>query len=180
MLLLLLLLLLPPSLSFPPPPPPRFTLSLPALQITVRTVGKAPKGSNNGWITEGYEQYRTRLKPAGVDLDTVRHRDDEDLEEKVRGDLKKGHAVILLDPKGETLTSERFAATTYKALESGGSRLTFVIGGAAGLPPLLLSDAAYPRVTLSALTFTHQFALVLLAEQVYRAAEIRKGSGYHK
>jgi 23S rRNA (pseudouridine1915-N3)-methyltransferase len=41
-----------------------------------------------------------------------------------------------------------------------------------GKNPILLS--------LSDLTFTHQFARLVLIEQIYRATEIRKGSGYHK
>jgi 23S rRNA (pseudouridine1915-N3)-methyltransferase len=40
-----------------------------------------------------------------------------------------------------------------------------------------LNDAC---LKLSDMTFTHQFARTVLAEQVYRGTEIRKGTGYHK
>jgi 23S rRNA (pseudouridine1915-N3)-methyltransferase len=122
----------------------------------------------------------------------------------VTGDYHKGHAVVLLDPRGQALTSEEFASCFYGWSESGGSRLTFVIGGAEGLPDELrsqpssnissnssnrkmmmrsstLSSSDRPTlISLSSLTFTHQMARVLLMEQIYRATEIRKGSDYHK
>lgn len=66
-------------------------------------------------------------------------------------------------------------------LTQGGSRLAFVIGGAEGLPPSIkAARQRYEFWSLSRLTFTHQWARVLLTEQLYRATEIRKGSGYHK
>lgn len=64
------------------------------------------------------------------------------------------------------------------SLPTGGSRLVFVIGGAEGLPPSLKKSKEL--WSLSKLTFTHQWARVLLTEQIYRATEIKKGSGYHK
>ena len=84
------------------------------------------------------------------------------------------------------------------------SRLTFVIGGADGLPPELkqlnykysynnevntsgntsksdsLNASNVEFVSLSKMTFTHQWARTILVEQIYRASEIHKGSGYHK
>ncbi len=99
-------------------------------------------------------------------------------------DRAKGHTVILLDPKGKSCTSEVFSVDLYRWLDVGGSRVAFVIGGADGLPLELKMHVDrkesskvpfLPSISLSALTFTHQFARVLLVEQCYRAAEIRKG-----
>lgn len=61
---------------------------------------------------------------------------------------------------------------------TGGSRLSIVIGGAEGLPPSLKQGREL--WSLSPMTFTHQWARVVLAEQIYRATEIKKGSAYHK
>ncbi|CAN0186938.1 unnamed protein product [Phaeothamnion confervicola] len=47
------------------------------------------------------------------------------------------------------------------------------------MPPDLQA-AGSQLLSLSKMTFTHATARVILAEQIYRAAEIRKGSGYHK
>jgi 23S rRNA (pseudouridine1915-N3)-methyltransferase len=68
----------------------------------------------------------------------------------------------------------------YEWLDRGGSRLSFVIGGAEGLPSELKNTQKLSLLSLSALTFTHQFARIILMEQIYRASEIRKGSAYHK
>jgi 23S rRNA (pseudouridine1915-N3)-methyltransferase len=68
----------------------------------------------------------------------------------------------------------------YSWLEEGGSRLTFVIGGAEGLPQEIKQQQQRDMLSLGMMTFTHQFARLLLMEQIYRASEIKKGSGYHK
>lgn len=53
------------------------------------------------------------------------------------------------------------------------------IAQAEGLPPELKQDRSR-LVSLGRLTLTHQMARLILIEQIYRATEIRKGSGYHK
>ena len=90
--------------------------------------------------------------------------------------------VVLLDPRGKSKSSEQFSEDLYEWLNEGGSRLVFVLGGADGLPPELKSQAtrSFLLLSLSTLTFTHQFARTVLVEQIYRASEIKKGSGYHK
>jgi len=79
----------------------------------------------------------------------------------------------------QSLSSEQFSEQMYKWLEEGGSRVCFVIGGAEGLPAAL-QGLGLPSLSLGPLTLTHQFARVLLAEQIYRASQIRLGTKYHK
>ena len=83
---------------------------------------------------------------------------------------------ILLDPVGKPQDSIHISKLIAKA-EQESSDLVFVIGGADGLPAdwrnrgdLLLS--------LSALTFPHELARVILAEQLYRAFTILRGHPY--
>lgn len=80
------------------------------------------------------------------------------------------------------MNSQAFSEFVFSKLEEGGSRLTFVIGGAEGLPPGLKNKPPQggAKLSLSNMTFTHLWARALLAEQIYRASEIRRGSKYHK
>jgi 23S rRNA (pseudouridine1915-N3)-methyltransferase len=61
----------------------------------------------------------------------------------------------------------------------GLKEITFVIGGADGLAAGII-DKADLVLSLSGLTLTHEFARVLLLEQLYRAFTIIKGFPYQK
>lgn len=150
------------------------------MKVNIRIVGRK---SSERWLEEACEMYETRLRPSNVEVETTWHKDNTGLVKGVEGDFSKSHAVVLLDPLGATKTSERFTDDMFEWLDRGGSRLSFVIGGAEGLPSELKYPSSGPKptmISLSAMTFTHQFARMLLIEQIYRATEIRKGSGYHK
>jgi len=58
-------------------------------------------------------------------------------------------------------------------------RISFVIGGAWGLAPSILERADL-RLSLSPMTFPHELARLILAEQVYRALSLWKNLPYHK
>lgn len=149
------------------------------LQVKIRIVGR--KNGGEKWLDQSYSTYETRLKPTNLDVTTHWHKNDEELLKNIESDISKNHKVILLDPLGKMCTSEVFSDNMYKWLEIGGSRLTFCIGGADGLPTELRDGTNKSDMfSLSSLTFTHQFARILLMEQIYRASEIRRGSGYHK
>ena len=149
------------------------------LQIKIRIVGR--KNGGEKWLDQSYSTYESRLKPTNLEVTTHWHKNDDDLLKNIQADTSKNHKVILLDPLGKMCTSEVFSDNMYDWLEVGGSRLTFCIGGAEGLPKELRDGTKKSDLlSLSSLTFTHQFARILLMEQIYRASEIRRGSGYHK
>ena len=163
------------------------------LEIKIRIVGRRKNSNDQQWLEDAYGMYDTRLRSSNIGVETFWHKSDDDLIKGVVGDSSKGHSIVLLDPTGKSCTSEKFSENMYQWLDEGGSRLSFVIGGAEGLPPELKYPSSHmekkkipkslmrPKLlSLSALTFTHQFARTLLMEQIYRASEIRKGSGYHK
>ena len=64
-------------------------------------------------------------------------------------------------------------------MERGGSEVVFLIGGSNGLHPSVLAQAQ-DRLSLSAMTFTHQLTRLILLEQCYRAFRIRSNEPYHK
>ena len=148
------------------------------MKVNIRIVGR--KSGSEKWIDEACSMYETRLRPSNVEVETTWHKDNPALVKGVETDKSKGHSIVLLDPLGASKTSEKFSDDMYEWLDRGGSRLSFIIGGAEGLPNELKYGGKPDMISLSAMTFTHQFARVLLIEQIYRATEIRKGSGYHK
>lgn len=142
------------------------------LTTNIYVVGK--KNSVEDWIESGYAEFAKRLVPV-TDLKTEFMKSDEALVEAVTS--ARGFTVCL-DEGGKTYSSREFASFLYKGYELGGAQVNFVIGGFAGLPPVLKQN--YPLISLSKLTWTHQMARLLLIEQIYRATEIRKNSNYHK
>jgi 23S rRNA (pseudouridine1915-N3)-methyltransferase len=83
---------------------------------------------------------------------------------------------VLLDPAGKSMLSRGFAGMVSKA-ELEARDLVFVIGGADGLPAEWRGHADM-LLSLSAMTFPHELARVVLAEQIYRAFAILRGHPY--
>lgn len=83
---------------------------------------------------------------------------------------------ILLHPAGKTQDSAQFTKLIAQA-EQASRDLVFIIGGAGGLP-VNWRDRSALLLSLSALTFPHEFARVILAEQIYRAFTTLRGHPY--
>jgi 23S rRNA (pseudouridine1915-N3)-methyltransferase len=96
-----------------------------------------------------------------------------------RFDLFAKHAAarkVFLDPAGKPMDSEAFAQLMGR-LEMTGQELVFLVGGADGLPPEW-RDRADLLLSLSPMTFPHELARAMLAEQIYRAFAILRGHPY--
>jgi 23S rRNA (pseudouridine1915-N3)-methyltransferase len=83
---------------------------------------------------------------------------------------------VFLDPAGKPIGSAAFASLFAKS-EMEGRDLVFVVGGHDGLPPGWPARADL-LLSLSPLTFPHELARAMLAEQVYRAFATLRGHPY--
>ncbi|MCH5329346.1 MAG: 23S rRNA (pseudouridine(1915)-N(3))-methyltransferase RlmH [Alistipes sp.] len=92
--------------------------------------------------------------------------------------ISESDYVILLDERGEELRSVQFADMMRKRMNSGIKRLVFVIGGPYGFSDEVYARADY-KLSLSKMTFPHQFVRAVFAEQLYRAFTILNNEPYH-
>ncbi len=93
--------------------------------------------------------------------------------------MEPGAAVVLLDAGGKQFTSQQFAHWIGGVRDGGTREIVFLCGDASGFPDVL-RDAAKQKISLSTLTMPHEFARVVLAEQIYRAFAILAGHPYPK
>jgi 23S rRNA (pseudouridine1915-N3)-methyltransferase len=96
-----------------------------------------------------------------------------------RADLWTKHSSankVLLDPSGKLLNSAQFTEMFAKG-EMEGRDQVFVIGGADGLPTGWAARADL-LLSLSPMTFPHELARAMLAEQIYRAFTTLRGHPY--
>jgi 23S rRNA (pseudouridine1915-N3)-methyltransferase len=87
--------------------------------------------------------------------------------------------VVLLDAEGKQFTSAQFAKWLGELRDRGIREVVFLCGDAEGFPDELRASAKQ-KVSLSTFTMPHEFARVLLTEQIYRAFAILAGHPYPK
>jgi 23S rRNA (pseudouridine1915-N3)-methyltransferase len=94
-------------------------------------------------------------------------------------DADRAATVVLLDAAGKSFDSNALAKWLAELRARGTRELIFVCGDADGFPDAL-RRCAHHKISLSAMTFSHELARVMLAEQLYRAFAILSGSPYPK
>ena len=147
------------------------------MKIRIITVGK----KHEPWIKEGIDRFLVRLRqPFDANFEYVANssRDGQTAREeescKILKLIKGEEFIILLDERGKNITSTELSGL----LSTNVDKQIIIIGGAYGVDENLRNRANFTW-SLSNLVFPHQLVRLILAEQLYRAQEIHKGSGYH-
>lgn len=151
-------------------------------RITLLATGKL----KTRWIKEGCDDYQFRLRRE-IDLrveevlasrakEPEKQRQEEGEQmlhalERIKGD------IVLLDETGDDMTSSQFSEFLGKSRDRG-NPLVFLLGGAYGVTQDVRS-VAKKSIRLSAMTLPHELCRLVFLEQLYRATEILKGTGYH-
>lgn len=155
------------------------------MKIDLVLVGK----SDQKYLQEGIDIYLKRLKyycqfemKIIPDLKSTKSLSEEQQKEKegelIINQIKDSDFVILLDERGESLSSVDFAQLIEKRQVAGTRKLSFVIGGPYGFSRDVYAKAN-AKLSLSAMTFSHQMVRLLFIEQLYRAFTIINGEPYH-
>jgi 23S rRNA (pseudouridine1915-N3)-methyltransferase len=155
------------------------------MKIKVICIGKTGKD----FLVNGEHEYMNRLKHYAkvekVELPDIKNArklsQDQVKSEEGKAIIKmidSSDQVFLLDEKGKQYSSEVFAEFLQKRFNQGGKCLVFVIGGAYGFSEELY-QRAQGKLSLSAMTFSHQMIRMIFFEQLYRAMTIQRGEPYH-
>lgn len=149
--------------------------------IQVIVVGKI----KNNFIKEGIDEYIKRIKTySNIKIISLQNftnlpppqallREEELLKKYVKDSYN-----FILDKNGIMLTSEELAEKIKSFLNfQKDLRINFIIGGIFGLSENIKNSGIL--ISLSRLTFTHEFSLLILLEQIYRSFKIIKNEPYH-
>ena len=144
-------------------------------KLRILCVGKLSKS----FCRDGFDEYVKRLRPF-YDFSVAEIAEQPTVKKECDELTKRmaGKECVLLDVGGDLVSSEELA----QIIESAHSRvdeLTFVIGGASGVDESVRA-LCKKRISLGRVTYPHQIARLLLAEQIYRAATILNRIPYHK
>lgn len=155
------------------------------MKITFLCIGKTGKK----FLEEGEQEYLNRLKHY-VKIERIELPDLKNAKKLTKEQVKKeegnlflskipqGDQLVLLDERGKQYSSIEFSSFLERKNVSGLKGITFLVGGAYGF-----SEEVYARsnskISLSAMTFSHQMIRMIFFEQLYRAYTILKGEPYH-
>ena len=92
--------------------------------------------------------------------------------------IKGSDYAVLLDENGKALSSVQFSRFIQDRMNRSTKKLVFIVGGPWGFSREVY-QAAQMKLSLSAMTFSHQMIRLFFTEQLYRAFTILRNEPYH-
>ena len=145
------------------------------MKIVILAIGKCKKGSPEDLIIKEYQ------KRMSWDL-AVKEKDNDTQAKEAEFLLKSipdGAKVVVLDERGENMSSLDLAKKIGAWQLEGASEICFLIGGADGYIDEVRKRADL-LLSFGKLTMPHMLIRAVLAEQIYRQETILKGHPYHR
>ena len=137
-------------------------------KIKIVAVGKVKKR----WLKEGIEQYAKRLPE--VEIVEIKDSGPAKEADKIESMVSAQERLVIMAEYGKQRESVAFSQ--WLGQEAFGTLVLF-IGGPDGVCDRLKK---HPMISLSAMTFPHEMARLMLVEQLYRAKTILQNGSYHK
>ncbi len=156
-----------------------------AMKIKLLLIGK----TDAAYLEEGMTEYVRRIRRF-VDFEVIADKKNRkwnalppDIRIEKEADIILKHIrecdhSVLLDERGKTMSSVQFAQFIDQRMKHATRSLLFVVGGPWGFSKRVY-QAAHSRLSMSAMTFSHQMIRLFFAEQLYRAFTIIRGEAYH-
>lgn len=156
------------------------------MKIKIIALGKIKEK----YLQNGIDEFLKRLMPYAtvsvIEISPVQIKDENlttkalaEEGEKILAQIKPQDYVITMEIKGCEFSSEEFAQKLKNLTNDGIQEVVFVIGSSCGIGENVSSRADL-KMSMSKMTFLHEFARLILIEQIYRAFKIIKGEKYHK
>ena len=159
------------------------------MRLLLACVGRAKAGAERDIVARYIERARAAGRPVGfasIDLRELEESRARRVEDRKAEEAKAlaaifapGIEAIALDEGGKLLSSRDFAFHLAKRRDQGVAALAMVIGGPDGLESSF-RDSASLVLSFGPMTFPHQLARIIAAEQIYRAITILSGHPYHR
>ncbi|MDZ4662617.1 MAG: 23S rRNA (pseudouridine(1915)-N(3))-methyltransferase RlmH [Pseudomonadota bacterium] len=154
------------------------------MNFEVLTIGK----SKDAWLENFIEAYEkkinqlvkfkfTNLRGIAISRDSANYKKEVE-SKKLLESLHDEDVVIFMDEKGKSSATLEFAKNVQRLMQSGKRRLVFVVGGPFGVTEDLKKRADHVY-SLSPLTLSHQVAITVLMEQIFRVLCVWRGIPYH-
>lgn len=157
------------------------------MKIEIISVGKL----KNKHLKAQTDEYIKRSKKYGQQISLIQVKDekadsskniDEVIlkeEERLSKYLQANSFNIIMDKRGNQLSSMEFSKKIYYIIRNNYGNIKFFIGGAFGFSEEFIKKGSF-IMSVSKMTLPHRFMPLILSEQLFRAFAIKNNHPYHK